>query len=124
MDYIVSNMVNTLSDKVLKFERVNSDRDYSGGGWFDEVSHAIYLYSDMSFRYVINTFRSVSGGGLSLPYQNKEEYIGLWKITYQDFKTYLVFTFDDGSQQKYETQNLGTGLQRLNDQTWNRYLIQ
>lgn len=124
MDYIITGMVNTLSNKVLKLERANSDRDYSGGGWYDEVSHAMYLYSDMTFRYKIESFRSVSGGGLSLPYHNKEEYLGFWSVTYENFKTYLIFTFEDNSQQKFETENLGIGLQRLDSQTWNRYLME
>jgi hypothetical protein len=124
MDYLIKNMINTLSDKVLKLERVNSDRDYSGGGWYDEVMHAMYLYSDMSFRYRIESFRSVSGGGLSLPHESKEEYLGTWTVTYENFKTYLIFTFEDNSQQKYETENLGPGMQKLDSQTWSRYLIQ
>lgn len=124
MDSLISGMVTTLSNKVLKLERANSDRDYSGGGWYEEISHAMYLYSDRSFRYKIESFRSVTGGGLSLPSQSREEYFGTWKVTYEDFKTYLIFTFEDNSQQVFETENLGTGLQRLNDQTWNRYLIE
>jgi hypothetical protein len=72
MDYQIHQMISILTDKVLRLERVNSDRDYAGGGWYDEVSHAVFLYSDMSFRYVIKTCRSVSGGGLSMPYENKE----------------------------------------------------
>jgi hypothetical protein len=124
MDYQIQKMISILTDKVLRLERVNSDRDYAGGGWYDEASYAVYLYSDMSFRYVIKTFRSVSGGGLSMPYENKEEYIGAWSVVNENFKIYLILTFENYTQQKYETENLGQGLQRLGGQTWNRYLIQ
>lgn len=124
MDYQIHRMISILTDKVLRLERVNSDRDYNGGGWYDEVSHAVFLYSDMSFRYVISTFRSVSGGGLSMPYENKEEYLGVWSVVNENFKIYLILTFENYTQQKYETENLGQGLQRLGGQTWNRYLMQ
>jgi hypothetical protein len=124
MSVFIQNMTITLSDKILKLEKVNSDRDYSGGSWYDDVVHAMYLYSDMTFRYKIESFRSVSVAGYSLPQQHENEYFGVWKITYEDFKTYLVFTFEDNSQQKYETENLGTGLQRLGEQIWNRYRME
>ncbi|WP_130734898.1 hypothetical protein [Flavobacterium sp. J27] len=123
MSYQIQQMISTLSNKVLRLQKVNSDRDYSGGGWYEDISHAMFLYSDFSFNYVIETFRSVTGGGLSMPYQNREEYRGHWKITYENFTTYITFTFEDYSQQKYETQNLGTGLQKMGEHTWNRYLI-
>lgn len=124
MSYSTSEMTAILSNRVLKLERANSDRDYSGGGWYEEINHAMYLYPDMSFRYRIESFRSVTGGGLSLPHQSENEYLGTWEVTNENFKMYLIFTFEDNSQQKFETENLGTGMQRLNDQTWLRYLIE
>lgn len=124
MSAFIQNMTDILSDKILKLERVNSDRDYSGGSWYDDVVHAMYLYADMTFRYKIESYRSVSVAGYSLPQQNESEYLGTWKITYENFKTYLVFTFEDNSQQKYETENLGVGLQKLGEQVWNRYRME
>ena len=123
MSYLIQQMISTLSNKVLRLQNVKSDNDYSGGGWYEDISYAMFLYSDFSFKYVVETFRSVSGGGLSMPYQNREEYFGNWKITYENFTTYITFTFEDYSQQKYETQNLGTGLQKMGEHTWNRYVI-
>ena len=123
MSYLIQQMISTLSNKVLRLQNVKSDNDESGGGWYEDIYYAMFLYSDFSFKYVVETFRSVSGGGLSMPYQNREEYFGNWKITYENFTTYITFTFEDYSQQKYETQNLGTGLQKMGEHTWNRYVI-
>ena len=123
MSYLIQQMITTLSNKVLRLQNVKSDNDYSGGGWYEDISYSMFLYSDFSFKYVVETFRSVSGGGLSMPYQNREEHFGNWKITYENFTTYITFTFEDYSQQKYETQNLGTGLQKMGENIWNRYLI-
>ncbi|MGH2664955.1 hypothetical protein [Flavobacterium sp.] len=123
MSSFIQNMVTTLSDRILKLERINDDNDYSGGSWYDEVVHSMYLYSDMTFMYKIESFKSVSGSELSLPQQNDDKYLGVWQITYEDFKMYLTFIFEDNTQQKYETENLGAGLQRLGDQIWNRYRI-
>lgn len=124
MDSFIQGVVRALSDKILKLERLNSDSDYSGGSWYDEVVHSVYLYSDMTFKYKIESFKTVSGSELYLPEQDGDEYFGVWEITYEDSKTYLTFVFEDNTQQRYETENLGTGLQRLGDQLWNRYRIE
>ncbi|WP_343698063.1 hypothetical protein [Flavobacterium sp.] len=123
MSYLVNQMINTLSNKVLRLERANSDRDYSGGGWYEEIKYAIYLYSDFSALYVKESFRSVSGGGLSLPSQSSQRDNGNWDVCEENGKIYLEVIFDDGSRQKLETENLGTGIQKLGDHIWNRYLI-
>ncbi|KRD10416.1 hypothetical protein ASE21_11980 [Flavobacterium sp. Root901] len=123
MSYLVNQMINTLSNKVLRIERANSDRDYSGGGWYEEIKYAIYLYSDFSAIYLKESFRSVSGGGLSLPHQSSQKEIGNWNVCEENGKIYLEIIFNNNSRQKLETENLGTGIQKLGDQIWNRYLI-
>lgn len=124
MSGFIQNMIVTLSDKILKLERINSDSDYSGGSWYDEVVHSVYLYSDMTFRYEIESVKTISEGMPSLPQQEGNEYSGVWEITCEDFKIYLTFLFEDNTRQRYETENLGTGLQRLGEQIWNRYKMQ
>ncbi|MWB94003.1 hypothetical protein GON26_06485 [Flavobacterium sp. GA093] len=123
MSYLVSQMVNTLANKVLRLEKANSDRDYSGGGWYEEIKHAIFLYSDFSAVYKYDSFRSVSGGGLSLPSESSSRNLGRWNVSEEFGRLYLEIIFDDNSQQKLETKDLGPGLQKLGDQVWNRYLI-
>ena len=121
MSYLAEQMIEVLSNKKLKKQNVNSDRDYSGGGWFDEKTETLYLCSDKSFAFIIESFSSVSTGGLYLPSQSRNEYYGYWDVLEENFITYLLLFYQDGSQEKLQTRNLGTGLQELNYQTWNRY---
>ena len=116
-------MIQSLSNKVLRLEKANSDRDYSGGGWYQEVKYEIYLYADFTAVYIKESFSSVSGGGLYLPNQSSDKEYGNWNVLEENGKVYLEMIFDDNSRQKLETQNLGTGIQKLGDQIWNRYLI-
>jgi hypothetical protein len=123
MSFLVDQMINALSNKVLRLEKANSDRDYSGGGWYEEIKYAIFLYSDFSAVYIKESFRSASSGGLYIPNQSSQKDIGNWNICEEFGKIYLEVIFDDNSRQKLETQNLGPGLQKLGDHVWNRYLI-
>lgn len=124
MSYLAQQMIGVLSDRKLKRERVNSDRDYSGGGWFDEKTESLFLCSDKSFAFIIESFSSVSSGGFSMPSQSRKEYFGSWDVIDEDGILYLILIYQDGSQEKLQTRNLGTGLQQLNYQTWNRYLME
>lgn len=116
-------MINSLSNKVLKFEKANSDRDYSGGGWYEEEKYQIYLYADFSAVYIRESFRSVSGGGLYLPNQSSTKEYGKWNICEENGKLFLEMIFDDNSKAKLETENLGTSIQKLGDHIWNMYWI-
>lgn len=124
MSYLVQQMIGVLSGKKLKKEHVNSDRDYSGGGWFDEKTESLFLCSDKSFAFIIESFSSVSSGGFSMPSQSRNEYFGNWDVIEEDYTLYLILLYQDGSQEKIQTKNLGTGLQQLNYQTWNRYRME
>jgi hypothetical protein len=124
MSYLAQQMIGILSDRKLKKERVSSDRDYSGGGWFDEKTESLFLCSDKSFAFIVESFSSVSSGGFSLPSQSRNEYFGSWDVTEENGILYLLLFHQDGSQEKLQTRNLGTGLQELNYQTWHRYLIE
>lgn len=123
MNPAINQMINTLSNRVLRFEKANSDRDYSGGGWYEEQKYAIFLYPDFTSVYILESFSSVSGGGLYLPNQNTQKYDGRWNVCEENEKLYLELIFDDNSSQKLETENLGYGIQKLGDQVWKRYLI-
>jgi hypothetical protein len=124
MTYLAQQMIGILSDRKLKKESVNSDRDYSGGGWFDEKTESLFLCSDKSFAFIIESFSSVSSGGFSMPSQSRNEYFGSWDVIEENDVLYLLLLHQDGSQEKLQTRNLGAGLQQLNNQTWHRYLIE
>ncbi|WP_143395020.1 hypothetical protein [Flavobacterium lindanitolerans] len=123
MNPSVNQMIATLSNRVLRFEKANSDRDYSGGGWYEETKYALFLYPDFTVLYILESFSSVSGGGLYLPNKNTQEYKGTWNVCEENQKICLHLTFEDNSSQKIETENLGYGIQKLGNQVWNRYLI-
>jgi hypothetical protein len=120
----VQEMISVLSDRKLQKQTINSDRDYSGGGWFDEKTKTIILCSDTSFAYIIQSFVSVTGGGMSLPSQSKNEYFGTWSVIEENGILYLILKYEDGSQEKLQTRNLGFGSQEINYEAWGRYLIQ
>lgn len=124
MSYLAQQMIGVLSDRKLKKERVSSDRDYSGGGWFDERTESLFLCSDKSFAFIVESFSRVSSGGFSMPSQSRNEYFGSWDVTEENGTLYLWLFHQDGSQEKLQTRNLGTGLQELNYQTWNRYRME
>lgn len=123
MNPSINRMINILSNRVLRLEKADSDKDYSSGGWYEEQKYAIFLYPDFSSVYILESFSNVSGGGLYLPNQNTQKYNGKWNVCEEDQKLYLELIFDDNSSQKLETENLGYGIQKLGDQVWNRYLI-
>ncbi|WDO11942.1 hypothetical protein MH928_11440 [Flavobacterium sp. WW92] len=123
MNSSINRMINTLSNRVLRLEKANSDSDYSGSDWYEEQKYAIFLYPDFSSVYVLESFSNVSGGNFYLPNQNTQKYNGKWNVCEEDQKLYLELIFDDNSSQKLETENLGYGIQKLGHQVWNRYLI-
>lgn len=123
MSYLVNQMINSLSNKVLRQESAKSDRDYSGGGWYEEIKHAIYLYSDFSAMYTKESFRSISAGGLYAPNQSSEKQIGTWSISEENGKVYLEMIFEDNFRHKLETKDLGTGVQEVCGEIWKRYVI-
>lgn len=124
MENRVLEMISILSDKKLKRENVNSDRDYSGGGWFDEKTESLFLWSDRNFTFVIESFSSVSSGGFSLPSQSRKEYFGTWNVIEENFTLYLILTYQNGAQEKIQSRNLGRGLHELEYKTWNRYTME
>lgn len=49
MNPSVNQMIATLSNRVLRFEKANSDRDYSGGGWYEETKYALFYTRTLPF---------------------------------------------------------------------------
>jgi hypothetical protein len=120
----VQEVIKILSDRKLQKQTINSDRDYSGGGWFDEKTKTIILCSDNSFAYIVQSFVSVTGGSMSLPSQSRNEYFGTWSVTLENGTLYLILNYQDGSQEKLQTRNLGFGSQEINYEAWGRFLIE
>jgi hypothetical protein len=124
MENLVLEMTNLLLNKKLVYEKAESDRDYSGGGWYSDVKLSIILYADKSFEAKKQTFSSVSGGGLSLPSESNEVKYGYWCIDYKYPNLLLVLRYENGLEELLETESLGIGLQRIGNQTWNRYRLE
>lgn len=124
MENLILEMTNLLTNKKLVYENVESDRDYSGGGWYSDVKFCLTLYDDKSFEAKKETFTSVTGGGLSLPRESREVKYGYWNIQYEFPNLYLVLKYENGEQEFLETKSLGAGLQRVGNKTWNRYRLE
>ncbi len=124
MENVVLEMTNLLTNKKLVYENVESDRDYSGGGWYSDIKFCLTLYGDKSFEAKKETFTSITGGGLSLPRESREVKYGYWNIQYEFPNLYLVLKYENGEQEFLETKSLGTGLQRVGNKTWNRYRLE
>ncbi len=124
MENLVLEMTNLLSNKKLVYENVESDRDYSGGGWYSDIKCSLTLYDNKSFEAKKQIFSSVTGGGLSLPRESNEVKYGYWKIQYEFPNLYLVLHYENGEEEFLETKSLGVGLQRVGQKTWNRYRLE
>lgn len=124
MEHLINEMTDLLTNKKLVYENVESDRDYSGGGWYSDVKFCLILYGDKSFEAKKESFTSVTGGGLSLPRESNEVKYGYWKIQYQFPNLYLVLQYQNGEEEFLETRSLGVGLQRVGNKTWNRYRLE
>jgi len=118
----VDNLTAVLGGKVLKREQNQSDRDYSGGGFYSEQSESIALYADATFRYEKRSFSSVSGGGLSLPSERKHVETGTWVVEAVDGEdARLVLRKGRAIFKSWETSDGGTGVQYLDGVRWARY---
>jgi hypothetical protein len=112
-----------LEGKVLRRARNESDSDYAGGGWYDERKLALFLFADGTFRWEKSSFSVVRGGGMSLPSRRSETREGTWQVMVRDGAGELVLTADGAEFARWPTRDGGPGVQILDGQEWNRYLI-
>ncbi len=98
-----------------------SDRDYSGGGFYSEQSESISLYADATFRYEKRSFSSVSGGGLSFPCERKLAETGTWSVQMIGDDARLVLRKGAAIFRSWKTRDGGTGVQYLDGVLWSRY---
>lgn len=117
----VENMTAVLSGKILKRVHNQSDRDYSGGGFYSEQSESISLYADATFRYQKRSFSSVSSGGLSLPCERKWVETGTWSVELAGNDARLVLRKGGTMFRSWKTSDGGTGVQYLDGTRWERY---
>ena len=111
-----------LSGKKLQRERNQSDRDYTGGGFYDEESETLYLFVDGTFRYEKRSFRSVSGGRLALsPSEHKKTDAGTWAVELVRDEPHLVLKTGGSVRKSWQTRDGGVGVQYLDGERWNRY---
>jgi hypothetical protein len=107
-----------LLGKVLRRSENQADT-----GYFWERSRAIYLYPDLSFRYVDRRTSSVSSGGLSMPFDKEEVAEGTWTVEMREFCTFLVLEQNGVEVMSWRSQNRGVSLHYLDGDAWDRYLL-
>ncbi len=117
----LENLPSILGGKKLQREENQSNRDYSGGGFYSEKSEAIYLFADHTFRHEKRTFSSVSGGRLSLPSESKRTAEGKWAVEMVAGESHLVLRKDGSVVESWRTSDGGMGVQYLNGVRWSRY---
>ena len=117
----LESLTAVLSGKILKRAQNQSDRDYSGGGFYSEQSESISLYADATFRYEKRSFSSVSGGGLSFPCERKLAETGTWSVQMIGGDARLVLRKGAAIFRSWKTRDGGTGVQYLDGVLWSRY---
>jgi hypothetical protein len=90
MHLLLSRLTEKLCGKVLRLEKNQRDRDYSGGGFYYDSSKTLFLFADCTFRYEQHLSSRVSSGGLSQPLQRDTTARGTWKVGMLDGKSILV----------------------------------
>ena len=117
----VESLTAVLSGKILKRVQNQSDRDYSGGGFYSVQSESISLFADATFRFEKRSFSSVSSGGLSLPCERKLVEIGTWAVECAGDDACLVLRKGNAVFRTWKTRDGGTGVQYLDGTPWERY---
>ena len=118
-----------LRGKVLRRDENQSDRDYSGGGFFWERNKKLFLFDNRSFRYEEKTFQRVSGGGFSMPSERVVVEEGSWTVQAAGAQGVLVLLRTDGSiYARWPTKDggrdsTGLGLQYVDGEIWRRYKL-
>jgi hypothetical protein len=90
-------------------------------GFYWEMSRVLHLRSDLSFRYVVRTASSVSGGGLSMPSAKEEVLEGRWTVEMRGSSTYLVLKRNGVEILSWRSENRGPNLHFLDGEAWERY---
>lgn len=123
MNNLTSEMIQKLSNVVLRFEKITRDKDYSGREWYEEIKYALYLYPDFTATYLLESFNNISVDGFKPPNKVTESHFGTWNVLEKRGNVYLHLIFDDKSCKKIKTENLNSKSQLLEDQIWNCYSI-
>lgn len=108
----------SLSGRVLRRSENQGDR-----GYFWERNSAIFLRDDMRFRWETETISSASASGLSASGSGKRVVEGRWTIVEENGRMNLVLRHDDGGETSFSSRSGGQGLQYLDGEAWDRYLI-
>jgi len=118
----IESLAAVLRGKKLQREQNQSDRDYSGGGFYHEASETLHLLPDHTFRYKKRRFSAISGSGLALPpsEQTRTEE-GIWAVEIIAGAPHLVLRMDGSVCKSWRTRDGGMGVQYLDSERWERY---
>jgi hypothetical protein len=93
------------------------DRDYSGGGYYQEVRRDLQLHPDGTFRLDDRGFSRVSAGGMSSMLPISRSRTGRWSVTATREKAWLMLSSDAGNELYVLS---GAGSTMLLDGRWQR----
>jgi hypothetical protein len=118
----IESLTAVLRGKKLQREQNQSDRDYSGGGFYDEESETLHLFADHTFRYEKRRFSAISSGGFALPpSEPKKTEEGTWAVEIIEGAPHLVLRMDGSVCKSWRTRDGGVGVQYLDSERWERY---
>ncbi len=92
-----------------------SDRDYSGGGYYQEIRRDLQLFPDGTFRLDERGFSRVSAGGMSSMLPISRSRTGRWSVTAVREKAWLRLSGEDADE-SYRLSGAGPAM--LLDDKW------
>jgi hypothetical protein len=118
----IESLTAVLRGKKLQREQNQSDRDYSGGGFYHEATETLHLFADYTFQYEKRRFSAISSGSLALPpsEQTRTEE-GIWAVEILEGAPHLVLRMDGSVCKSWRTRDGGVGVQYLDNERWERY---
>jgi hypothetical protein len=119
----LERLTEVLKGKVLRRTDADVGGGVSGVISTSQKKRGLFLFDDGTFRLEVIEFTSVSSGGYSVPSQEKRSGTGTWAVEMADDKPALVLRQEGAVVQWWHTEEGGTGIQYLNGQRWDRYLI-
>jgi hypothetical protein len=119
----LERLTKALEGRVLRRTVSNVGGGVSGVFSSSETKYGLFLYEDGTFRFEITEFTSVSSGGYSVPSEEKRSGEGMWAIEMIEEKPALVLKQEGSIVRWWHTEDGGSGVQYLNGERWDRYLI-
>lgn len=120
---MLERLTQLLEGKVLRRTDSNVGGGVSGVFSSSQKKRALSLFANGTFRFDTTEFRSVSGGGYSIPSEEKRSFEGTWLVEMVEDKPALVIRQEETIIKWWRIEDGGPGVQYLDGERWDRYII-